>query len=74
LFSGDKTLAGQERIEYGHLLGGPHRWRYRRIFREANVLAAGDAISPLKILCLTGFGGGWLGGAPMRRKNLEASR
>src|SRR5215470_3529934 len=31
-------------------------------FRDANVLAAGDAISPLKDPALDWFGGGWLGG------------
>src|SRR5207244_10899044 len=31
-------------------------------FRDANVLAAGDAISPLKDPVLDWFGGGWLGG------------
>jgi Helix-hairpin-helix containing domain len=31
-------------------------------FRDANVLAAGDAISPMKDPVLDWFGGGWLGG------------
>jgi len=31
-------------------------------FKDANVLAAGDAISPLKDPVLDWFGGGWLGG------------
>jgi len=62
LFSGDKTLAGNERIEYGHLLEAHTDGDIYVFFRDANVLAAGDAISPLKDPVLDWFGGGWLGG------------
>src|ERR1700704_6678811 len=62
LFSGDKTLAGKERIEYGHLLEAHTDGDIYVFFRDANVLAAGDAISPLKDPVLDWFGGGWLGG------------
>jgi glyoxylase-like metal-dependent hydrolase (beta-lactamase superfamily II) len=61
-FSGDKTLAGNERIEYGHLLEAHTDGDIYVFFRDANVLAAGDAISPLKDPVLDWFGGGWLGG------------
>jgi cyclase len=61
-FSGDQTLAGGERIEYGHLLQAHTDGDIYVFFRDANVLAAGDAISPLKDPVLDWFGGGWLGG------------
>jgi len=61
-FSGDKILAGKERIEYGHLLEAHTDGDIYVFFRDANVLAAGDAISPLKDPVLDWFGGGWLGG------------
>jgi len=61
-FSGDETLAGNERIEYGHLLEAHTDGDIYVFFRDANVLAAGDAISPLKDPALDWFGGGWLGG------------
>src|SRR5262249_47892145 len=61
-FSGDQTLAGNERIEYGHLLEAHTDGDIYVFFRDANVLAAGDAISPLKDPVLDWFGGGWLGG------------
>src|SRR5882757_6949848 len=47
-FTGDQTLAGKERIEYGHLLEAHTDGDIYVFFRDANVLAAGDAISPLK--------------------------
>jgi glyoxylase-like metal-dependent hydrolase (beta-lactamase superfamily II) len=61
-FSGDKTLAGNERIEYGHLIEAHTDGDIYVFFRDANVLAAGDAVSPLKDPVLDWFGGGWLGG------------
>src|SRR6516165_5845208 len=61
-FTGDQTLAGKERIEYGYLLEAHTDGDIYVFFREANVLAAGDAISPLKDPVLDWFGGGWLGG------------
>jgi glyoxylase-like metal-dependent hydrolase (beta-lactamase superfamily II) len=61
-FTGDKTLAGNERIEYGHLLEAHTDGDIYVFFRDANVLAAGDAISPLRDPELDWFGGGWLGG------------
>jgi glyoxylase-like metal-dependent hydrolase (beta-lactamase superfamily II) len=61
-FTGDQTLAGKERIEYGHLLEAHTDGDIYVFFRDANVLAAGDAISPQKDPVLDWFGGGWLGG------------
>src|SRR5215467_1464412 len=61
-FTGDETLAGNERIEYGHLLETHTDGDIYVFFRDANVLAAGDAVSPLRDPALDWFGGGWLGG------------
>jgi cyclase len=61
-FTGNKTLAGKERIEYGHLLEAHTDGDIYVFFRDANVLAAGDAIAPQKDPVLDWFGGGWLGG------------
>ncbi len=61
-FTGDQMLAGDKRIEYGHLLEAHTDGDIYVFFRDANVLAAGDAIAPLKDPVLDWFGGGWLGG------------
>ena len=61
-FSGDQTLPGDKRIEYGHLLEAHTDGDIYVFFRDANVLAAGGAISPLRDPELDWFGGGWLGG------------
>jgi cyclase len=61
-FTGDQTLSSDKRIEYGHLLEAHTDGDIYVFFRDANVLAAGDAISPLKDPELDWFGGGWLGG------------
>ena len=61
-FTGDQTPAGAKRIEYGHLLEAHTDGDIYVFFRDANVLAAGDAISPLRDPVLDWFGGGWLGG------------
>src|SRR5260370_22062771 len=61
-FTGDQTLAGDKRIEYGHLLEAHTDGDIYVFFRDANVLAVGDAVSPLKDPGLDWFGGGWLGG------------
>jgi cyclase len=61
-FTGDQTLAGDKRVEYGHLLEAHTDGDIYVFFRDANVLAAGDAISPSKDPELDWFGGGWLGG------------
>src|SRR3954452_11012705 len=61
-FAGDQTLAGDQRIDYGHLVEAHTDGDIYVLFRDANVLAAGDAVSPLKDPELDWFGGGWLGG------------
>ena len=61
-FTGDRTLAGDKPIEYGHLLEAHTDGDIYVFFRDANVLAAGDAISPQRDPELDWFGGGWLGG------------
>src|SRR5437764_10285720 len=61
-FTGDQTLAGDKRTEYGHLLEAHTDGDIYVFFRDANVLAPGDRISPLKDPVLDWFGGGWLGG------------
>src|SRR5437879_13402118 len=73
-FTGDKTLSGKARIEYGHLLDAHPDGDIYVFFRDANVLAAGDALSPLKDPVLDWFGGGWLGGrADAQEKLLKLS-
>ncbi len=61
-FTGEQTLASDKRIEYGHLLEAHTDGDIYVFFRDANVLAAGDAISPQRDPVLDWFGGGWLGG------------
>src|ERR1043166_2554571 len=61
-FTGEQTLAGDKRIECGHLLEAHTDGDIYVFFRDANVLAVGDAVSPLKDPVLDWFGGGWLGG------------
>src|SRR5438270_8421807 len=61
-FVGEQTLASDKRIQYGHLIEAHTDGDIYVFFRDANVLAAGDAISPLKDPELDWFGGGWLGG------------
>ena len=61
-FTGEQTLAADKRIEYGHLLEAHTDGDIYVFFRDANVLAAGDAVSPQKDPELDWFGGGWLGG------------
>ena len=45
-FAGGETLAGDERVEYGHLLEAHTDGDIYVFFHDANVLAAGDAVSP----------------------------
>src|SRR3984893_8986319 len=61
-FTGDQTLASDKRIEYGQLLEAHTDGDIYVFFRDANVLAVGAAISPLRDPVLDWFGGGWLGG------------
>ncbi|MGA0935372.1 MAG: MBL fold metallo-hydrolase [Pseudohongiellaceae bacterium] len=54
--------SGGETIEYGWLVQPHTDGDIYVYFRDANVLAAGDAVSPLKDPALDWYGGGWLGG------------
>ena len=73
-FDGGEALAGDERVEYGHLLEAHTDGDIYVFFRDANVLAVGDALSPLRDPVLDWFGGGWLGGrADAQEKLLEVS-
>ncbi|MGD8339147.1 MAG: MBL fold metallo-hydrolase [Gammaproteobacteria bacterium] len=54
--------AGDEAIEFGYLLEAHTDGDIYVRFQQANVIAAGDAISPLRDPELDWYGGGWLGG------------
>jgi len=56
------TTIGGERIEYGYLLEAHTDGDIYVYFRDSNVLAVGDAVSPSRDPELDWFGGGWLGG------------
>jgi glyoxylase-like metal-dependent hydrolase (beta-lactamase superfamily II) len=53
---------GGERIEYGYLLEAHTDGDIYVHFRDSNVIAVGDAVSPARDPELDWFGGGWLGG------------
>jgi cyclase len=53
---------GPEHIEYGHLIEAHTRGDSYVYFRDSNVLAVGDAASPLRDPALDWYAGGWLGG------------
>jgi len=57
-----ETKIGGERIEYGYLLEAHTDGDIYVFFRDSNVLAVGDAVSPVRDPELDWFGGGWLGG------------
>ena len=61
-FASGEKLIDDERIEYGHLLEAHTDGDIYVYFRDSEVLAAGDAVSPVKDPELDWFGGGWLGG------------
>jgi glyoxylase-like metal-dependent hydrolase (beta-lactamase superfamily II) len=61
-FDRGEILSGGQKIEYGHLLEAHTDGDIYVLFRDANVLAVGDAVSPRKDPVLDWFGGGWLGG------------
>ena len=54
--------AGAETIEYGYLLEAHTRGDAYVFFRDSNVLAVGDVVSPLRDPSLDWYAGGWLGG------------
>jgi glyoxylase-like metal-dependent hydrolase (beta-lactamase superfamily II) len=57
-----ETTIGAERIEYGYLLEAHTDGDIYVYFRDSDVLAVGDAVSPFRDPELDWFGGGWLGG------------
>ncbi|HEY3517148.1 MAG TPA: MBL fold metallo-hydrolase [Gammaproteobacteria bacterium] len=59
--TGSTTIGGQH-IEYGYLIEAHTDGDAYVYFRDENVIAAGDAISPHRDIELDWFGGGWLGG------------
>ena len=61
-FTTDSTTVGDERIEYGYLLEAHTDGDLYVRFPGANVIAAGDVVSPQRDPVLDWFGGGWLGG------------
>jgi glyoxylase-like metal-dependent hydrolase (beta-lactamase superfamily II) len=71
-FDRGETTAGGQKIEYGHLLEAHTDGDIYVFFRDANVLAAGDAVSPLKDPILDWFGGGWVGGRADAQQKLLA--
>ena len=72
IFDRDETVIAGQKIEYGHLLEAHTDGDIYVFFRDANVLAAGDAVSPLKDPVLDWFGGGWLGGRADAQQKLLA--
>ena len=61
-FDRAEIMSQGAKIEYGHLLEAHTDGDIYVFFRDANVLAVGDAVSPVKDPELDWFGGGWLGG------------
>jgi glyoxylase-like metal-dependent hydrolase (beta-lactamase superfamily II) len=59
--TGSTTIAGK-RIEYGYLIEAHTDGDAYVYFRDANVIAVGDAIAPHRDVELDWWGGGWLGG------------
>jgi glyoxylase-like metal-dependent hydrolase (beta-lactamase superfamily II) len=56
------TTIGGKRIEYGYLIEAHTDGDAYVYFRDANVIAVGDAIAPERDVELDWWGGGWLGG------------
>jgi cyclase len=69
--TGSTTIGGKH-IEYGYLIEAHTDGDAYVYFRDANVVAAGDAIAPHRDIELDWFGGGWLGGRVDSLKQLLA--
>jgi cyclase len=67
--AGEMTFAG-ERIEYGLLTQAHTDGDIFLHFRNANVLAVGDAVQPARLPVLDWFCGGWIGGMHNAQKAL----
>jgi glyoxylase-like metal-dependent hydrolase (beta-lactamase superfamily II) len=69
--TGSTTIGGR-RIEYGYLLEAHTDGDAYVYFRDANLVAVGDAIAPHRDIELDWWGGGWLGGRIDSLKHLLA--
>jgi glyoxylase-like metal-dependent hydrolase (beta-lactamase superfamily II) len=54
--------AGAEQIEYGYLMSAHTSGDIYVFFKDSNVLAAGDVVSPVRDPALDYFTGAWIGG------------
>jgi glyoxylase-like metal-dependent hydrolase (beta-lactamase superfamily II) len=61
-FTTDEATIGDKRIELGYLIEAHTDGDSYVRFPDANVIAAGDTLSPAQDPVLDWFGGGWLGG------------
>jgi cyclase len=61
-YTTDEATIGDERLEYGYLIEAHTDGDVYVRFPGANVIAAGDVLSPQRDPVLDWFGGGWLGG------------
>ncbi|MEO8464553.1 MAG: MBL fold metallo-hydrolase [Gammaproteobacteria bacterium] len=61
-FTTEAATFGDKKIELGYLIEAHTDGDVYVRFADANVIAAGDAISPQRDPVLDWFGGGWLGG------------
>jgi cyclase len=61
-FSSGHLTLDDDRVDYGHLLLAHTDGDCFVHFRDANVIAVGDALSPWRDPELDWFGGGWIGG------------
>jgi glyoxylase-like metal-dependent hydrolase (beta-lactamase superfamily II) len=59
--TGSTTIGGRD-IDYGYLIEAHTDGDAYVYFRDANVIAVGDAIAPHQDVVLDWWGGGWLGG------------
>ena len=62
LYTHDTLGFGGETIDYGHLQSAHTDGDIYVFFRNANVLAVGDVVSPARDPAHDWFGGGWIGG------------
>jgi glyoxylase-like metal-dependent hydrolase (beta-lactamase superfamily II) len=61
-YTNDTLRIGGETIDYGHLQSAHTDGDIYVFFRNANVLAAGDVVSPARDPEHDWYGGGWIGG------------
>ena len=61
-YTTDETIVGDQHVELGYLIEAHTDGDAYVRFPSANVIAAGDVISPQDDPVLDWFGGGWLGG------------